>query len=1073
MWRLANWAKAHLAGMSAIGKRRAPTRAKRHGRALRLEPLETRSLLSATVVSAGTAIDYSLSNANVAVTLAAAVPANETAIVEIASDPTSVAVSVTDDRGNVYSQDVHVTNAGQVELWVFSAPMGVGLAPGDHIIAHFAGAPPRAKAVSALAVGGLVRANKLDLTASGAGTNKAPNSGATGATGHANELLIGAIGAEGPRTDAFAPGAGYTLVGRAGSDTGGPATNVTISPEFRIVSATGQYNADGTLSVNRSWVAAIATYAIATAPVVVQPADQANTEGDSVSLQIAAGDSDGDSLTYGQSGLPPGLSINASTGLITGEVHTTFADHGPYSVTVTATDPSGFADAKSFVWNVTNVAPTAIDHSFATSADTSLVLLAPGALAGSSDPGEESLHAVLDADVTHGSLTLNADGSFTYTPDAGFLGVDSFTYHASDGAADSNVATVTLNVAEFLPPAVTPTGDQTNQENDSVHVQVVAVDPDGDTLLYAAVGLPAGLSIDPSTGLISGVIAGSAADHAPFHVDVLVIDGNLTVHDPFTWTVHNVAPALTAYDVALVQGISSTPATVAAFTDVGGPEPIGNYASTIDWGDGTSASAGTISQSSGVFTVQGSHVYTSSTSGVKHYTVTVTVRDDNGFSVVSSTATSNAVVSDPAVAASGGFQVAATEGLDSGTQTVATFVDPGGARPIDDYSASIDWGDGTAPAPGLISFDSFSGIFIVQGAHTYAEESPPGTPYPIVVTLSHDPAPQAVAVSEADVSDPPVIASGGFTITATAGIESELQTVATFVDPAGAEPISRYSASIDWGDGTSATLGTIVETNGTFTVQGSHLYAATSAMRSSDALSSDLHSIRVAIQHQTAPGAEAVSAAEVTHSPNQSFIAQVYFDFLDRPVDPASLAYWTDLLAAGQSRQQIVLQIEQAREYAEVVVEQLYQRYLHRDADAAGLNYLATLMQQGATIEQLSAILAGSNEFFAAQGGGTIDGFLNAVYEDALGRPIDPAGLAWWKFNFALGLTRAQVVAQILGRQEYRQDVVKQAYLHLLHRPADPAGLNNWTAALNSGSSDQLAYASIAGSQEYFDQAQT
>ena len=46
----------------------------------------------------------------------------------------------------------------------------------------------------------------------------------------------------------------------------------------------------------------------------------------------------------------------------------------------------------------------------------------------------------------HGTLTLNADGSFTYTPAANFNGTDSFTYRANDGSADCNVATVTITV---------------------------------------------------------------------------------------------------------------------------------------------------------------------------------------------------------------------------------------------------------------------------------------------------------------------------------------------------------------------------------------------------------------------------------------------------------------------------------------------------------------------------------------------------------------------------------------------------------------------------------------------------
>ncbi len=60
---------------------------------------------------------------------------------------------------------------------------------------------------------------------------------------------------------------------------------------------------------------------------------------------------------------------------------------------------------------------------------------------------ESILTAALDTDATNGSVALNADGSFTYTPDADYCGTDSFTYHANDGIDDSNVATVTIEVA--------------------------------------------------------------------------------------------------------------------------------------------------------------------------------------------------------------------------------------------------------------------------------------------------------------------------------------------------------------------------------------------------------------------------------------------------------------------------------------------------------------------------------------------------------------------------------------------------------------------------------------------------
>ena len=67
-------------------------------------------------------------------------------------------------------------------------------------------------------------------------------------------------------------------------------------------------------------------------------------------------------------------------------------------------------------------------------------------LANDTDADGDTLTAVLVTGPSHGSLTLNANGSFTYTPAADFTGSDSFTYKANDGTADSNVATVNITV---------------------------------------------------------------------------------------------------------------------------------------------------------------------------------------------------------------------------------------------------------------------------------------------------------------------------------------------------------------------------------------------------------------------------------------------------------------------------------------------------------------------------------------------------------------------------------------------------------------------------------------------------
>jgi hypothetical protein len=138
-----------------------------------------------------------------------------------------------------------------------------------------------------------------------------------------------------------------------------------------------------------------------------------------------------------------------------------------------------------------------------------------------------------------GTLVLNSNGSFTFTPAANFNGPVSFTYLASDGIANSNTAVVTITLNPVNdPPVVTNPGSQANSENDNVSLQIAASDVDGDTLSYSASGLPPGLSINSSTGLINGTIGFGAAANSPYNVTVTANDGHGGITNaPVTWTV--------------------------------------------------------------------------------------------------------------------------------------------------------------------------------------------------------------------------------------------------------------------------------------------------------------------------------------------------------------------------------------------------------------------------------------------------------------------------------------------------------------------------------------------------------
>src|SRR5204862_275435 len=86
------------------------------------------------------------------------------------------------------------------------------------------------------------------------------------------------------------------------------------------------------------------------------------------------------------------------------------------------------------------------DDSYTTPEDTQLTVSAPGVLANDSDVDGDPLSTILVTGPSHGTLTLNSDGSFAYMPALNFNGIDTFTYKASDGQAQSGIATATITV---------------------------------------------------------------------------------------------------------------------------------------------------------------------------------------------------------------------------------------------------------------------------------------------------------------------------------------------------------------------------------------------------------------------------------------------------------------------------------------------------------------------------------------------------------------------------------------------------------------------------------------------------
>jgi hypothetical protein len=201
---------------------------------------------------------------------------------------------------------------------------------------------------------------------------------------------------------------------------------------------------------------------------------------------------------------------------------------------------------------------------------------------------------------------------------------------------------------------------------------------------------------------------------------------------------------------------------------------------------------------------------------------------------------------------------------------------------------------------------------------------------------------------------------------------------------------------------------------------------------------------------------------------NRFFVDQVFRDLLGRPADPPGLAFWSGLLDQGVvSPTQVALAVENSPEYLGDEVDAAFRALLHRPVDAASRSSGAAFLAAGGTVPQLDAVLAGSTEYFTSRGGGSNGGFLSALYADALGRGIDPVGLAFWAQQLSQGVSPTRVAAAVFGSAEHDARVVQGLYQQFLRRPADPVGLNAMVTALLQGARQEQVAALLMGSDEY------
>jgi len=364
------------------------------------------------------------------------------------------------------------------------------------------------------------------------------------------------------------------------------------------------------------------------------------------------------------------------------------------------------------------------------------------------------------------------------------------------------------------------------------------------------------------TGTTPGTIFASSAAFVVTGQHTYSDEGSFTV----TVTISDASPGTgtaTATDTATVgeaDSLSGTPVTfsaaagssftgvVANFSDTMAGAVPSDFVATINWGDATT-SAGTVAGTGSSFQVSGTHTY----AGTGTFSVVVTLSDD-APGTATAQVTSTAHVGSTALFVTANNISTAEQPPFNGV--VATFTDSDKTKTVSSFTATIAWGDG-AMTPGTIT--GAAGSFTVSGQHAYADE---GT-FTLGVTVaevspgtSTGSATATATVSEADTLSP-----GAVSIFATVGAPFS-GSVATFTDTNTAQVPSDLVATINWGDG-HTTPGTVSGGGGSFTVSGSHTYAAVGSFTVTVTLTDDAPGTATA----TARGTAMVSAAPVAVIP--------------------------------------------------------------------------------------------------------------------------------------------------------------------------------------------------------------
>jgi hypothetical protein len=214
------------------------------------------------------------------------------------------------------------------------------------------------------------------------------------------------------------------------------------------------------------------------------------------------------------------------------------------------------------------------------------------------------------------------------------------------------------------------------------------------------------------------------------------------------------------------------------------------------------------------------------------------------------------------------------------------------------------------------------------------------------------------------------------------------------------------------------------------------------------------------------------STVALAQSEAEASALRLYEGILGRDADQGGAQSFTGLVEAGTSLTDIANAFLNSAEFGgaaiEASIDSLYTSLLGRGAESAGSDSWEAIIANGGSLADVAAGIAGSAE--AQELDQSNGDFVRELYTNALGRPVDDAGLDAWVNQLFNGTSRGEVAAGIVGSTEAAakidSDFIDGLYQSATGRAADTAGKAGWTEVLANGGTHADVAIGIVGSAE-------